>query len=109
MITTTTNKKTILAGLVAILRTSTYGAGWSSWNLDYPEILFDPIVVDAVKNDLPFESVEAYLVDKYPNGYFDGYDSLVVERIPVGTEFLIKEYDGVESVEFKTSINWLVA
>jgi hypothetical protein len=101
--------KLIRDGKVSILRTSIYGAGWSSWNLDYPEILFDPIVVDAVEREIELEAIEAYLVDKYPNGYFDGYDSLVVERIPVGTEFLIKEYDGVESVEFKTSINWLVA
>jgi len=92
-------KKMIRDGKVAVLVSIDFGGGWYSWNSESEELLFDPIIVDAVENNLPFKSVEEYLEKTYPdNCYFGGYRDLVVNWIPENTKFRIDEYDGAESL-----------
>ena len=38
-------EKVIKSGLVAVLISPEFGAGWSTWNPTCPEIIFDPVVV----------------------------------------------------------------
>lgn len=99
-------KKVIRDGLVAVLYTTKYGAGWSTWNVEYPEILFDPNVVDALEKGLVLSEIEGYLEDTYPNGFFEGYRTLGIEWVKQGTEIYISEYDGLECVATKNSKTW---
>ena len=99
-------KKVIRDGLVAVLCTTGYGAGWSTWNVEYPEILFDPVVVDALEMDLELSEIEGYLEGIYPNGQFEGYRTLGIKWVKQGTEINISEYDGLECVATKNSKTW---
>jgi hypothetical protein len=100
--------KLIDNGKVAVLYSPGFGAGWSTWNPDRPELLFDPAVVTFVENDQTAE-LNTYVTLKYPGLYTGGMESLAVAWLPVGTEFRIKEYDGSESIEIKNDVLWLTA
>lgn len=114
-------KKEIRDGMVAVLYSPGYGAGWSTWNYDYPQLVFDPSVVYMVEemNKLDAEDnagrnnwvslIVEYCSKTYPSGYFGGADDLVVTWIPEGTLFKINEYDGSESIEYKENDYWIVA
>lgn len=101
--------KLIRDGKVAILISPEYGAGWSTWNYDLPEILFDPEVVKMVEDGTDSETIQLYCDAKYPDHYFDGADDLEVKWLAVGTEFKVNEYDGFETLEIKDLETWIVA
>ena len=101
-------EKVIRDGMVAVLYSPGYGAGWSTW-ASYPlnEIcMFDPKVVAWVeggkKGHVPIQN---YDKDFYSNGS----SSLEIEWVPIGTAFEIREYDGFETIYFKDEIKWLFA
>lgn len=100
--------KVIRNGKVAILVSEGFGAGWSSWNSD-KTIVFDPRIIEAVQQRLPFSAVEDYLQLKYPTGYFGGYEQLNIEWLPIGTQFRIDEYDGAESIITSDQDQWITA
>ena len=95
-------------GKVAVLYSPGFGAGWYTWNYEYPEILFDPAIVKFVEKE-KFDELETYVTLKYPDIYTGGMKDLKVEWIPEGTMFKVNEYDGSESIELKENDNWLVA
>jgi hypothetical protein len=95
-------------GKVAVLYSPGFGAGWYTWNYDYPEILFDPAIVKFVEKN-QFDELTTYVTLKYPDIYTGGMEDLKVEWIPEGTMFKVNEYDGSESIEYKENDNWLVA
>lgn len=105
--------KVIRENKVAVLYSPGYGSGWYTWATEYPEILYDPKVVDWVENGKLRSQVDAlktYLEANYPNLYIgSNLICLEIEWIPVGTNFRIKEYDGYESIEYGDSINWHTA
>ena len=86
-----------------------FGAGWSTWNYDIPELLFDPVIVSMVEDGTSFKTIEAYCTAKYPTGYFGGSADLEVRLIKTGTEFIVHEYDGSESIQVKDEFKWLQA
>jgi hypothetical protein len=100
--------KLIDNGRVAVLYSPGFGAGWSTWNQEVPEILFDPAIVKFVEND-QWDELATYVTLKYPGIYDSGMRDLAVAWLPVGTEFRIHEYDGSESIEIKEELAWLVA
>jgi hypothetical protein len=102
-------EKVVRNGLVAVLVSPGFGAGWSSWNPLKPELLFDPAVVAMVEDGTNAETITADCEAKYPDGYFGGSDDLIIEWVPVGTQFRVHEYDGSETLEFKDAIPWEVA
>jgi hypothetical protein len=59
---------------VAVLVSTDYGAGWYTWNTNYPQMLFDPIVV----NYLDSEYGSPYDKDKYDG--IDAYLAATYER-----------------------------
>ena len=88
---------------VAVIINTHYGAGWSTWNIKYPESLFDP---DCVRSILSGERNHAQIAkEKWDDGYWSGENSHVV-WLPVGTKFIINEYDGWESVQYFIDFNW---
>lgn len=105
--------KVIRENKVAVLYSPGYGSGWYTWATEYPEILYDPEVVDWVENGkLPsqVDALKTYLEANYPNLYIgSNLIDLEIEWISVGTNFRIKEYDGYESIEYRDSINWHTA
>ena len=107
----TVNKmeKVVLDGKVAVLVSHGFGAGWSTWNYQYPEMLFDPVIVKMLDDGKSQDEILAYCAVKYPEGYFGGIDDLTVHWLPVGTHFRIHEYDGSESLEVKEDMHWEVA
>lgn len=99
--------KLIRDGLVAVLFSPGYGAGWYSWH-EIEELLFDPSIVAWLESE-ELDKIEHYLTLKYPGEYFGGLDDLTIKWIPQGTEFQIHEYDGAESIQYKEKQEWLVA
>lgn len=100
--------KLIDNGRVAVLYSPGFGAGWSTWNQEVPEIIFDPAIVKFVENDQMAE-LTTYVTLKYPGLYTGGMKDLAIAWVPVGTLFKVNEYDGSESIELKESEEWIVA
>ena len=100
-------EKVVREGLVAVLVSPGFGAGWSSWNHNIPELLFDPVVVGMVEDGTDGDTIAAYCEAKYSGGYYGGADDLVIEWVPVGTQFRVHEYDGSETLECKDAMNWI--
>jgi len=84
-------------GKVAVIYSSNYGAGWSSWNPRYPKLLFDPNIVQMIE-DNKRELIKPYVEENYGEGVYISTKTLQIEWLPVGTRFRIKEYDGAESI-----------
>lgn len=115
-------RKEIRNGLVAVLYSPGYGAGWSTWNVmrDGDAMMFDPSIVYMVEemnklddNDSAraswVDNIVEYCKRTYPEAYCGGADDLVIEWVPQGTMFKINEYDGSESIQFKENDCWSVA
>lgn len=100
--------KVVRDGKVAVLISPDYGGGWSTWNKDYPQCLFDPEVVAWVeggkKDPLPDFS------GKYSGYFFDGgAQDLCIVWVRQGQKFRIEEYDGHESLVLEENYNWFTA
>jgi len=96
--------------MVAVLISRGYGAGWSTWNHQYKEqMLFDPEIVQLLLNEAGDEAIAKIAEVKWPDAYVLGSDGLTIEWMPEGTEFIIEEYDGHESVAYKELTPWLKA
>lgn len=101
--------KVIRDGKVAVLYSPSYGAGWYSWH-KVPELLFDPVVVKMIQDKDTSYAISNYCEEKYgDNKYYGGADQLEIMWLDVGTEFIIKEYDGSESIQLKEASDWFIA
>lgn len=96
------------AGLVAVLVSPGYGAGWYSWNSDITECLFDPEIVQAVIDE-DYDKVTSLAESKWPAGYWGGPRDLEVGWLSPGTKFRINEYDGSEGIVTYSNDDFLVA
>lgn len=100
-------EKYVKAGRVAVLYSPEYGAGWYTWNKEYPDMIFDPTVVHYVLEE-KFAEAKSYATLKWPEAYISVKD-LRVEWILEGTEFRIDEYDGNESIVIRADDTWFTA
>ena len=94
---------------VAILISPGFGAGWSTWCWEYPEIAYDKRVIEWYFNNTTASEEDASMFLEsigYPNVYCGGFHQLVVEWIPRGVQWRIKEYDGSESLETVEMVDW---
>lgn len=92
-------EKVIRDGLVAVLYSPGYGAGWYSWNRESTELLFHPKLVELVEQNRREEITEDWLMENLGiDGYTGGAENLCIEWVHQGTAFEIEEYDGAESV-----------
>ena len=92
-------EKVIRDGKVAVLVSHHPGVGWYSWNTEHKQLLFHPKLVEMVEqgrnNEINDEWVEENLgIDIYTGGA----DGLSIYWIPVGTAFIVYEYDGDETL-----------
>ena len=99
-------------GKVAVLYSPGFGSGWGS-NNDNPDIIFDPWIVDVLLTSMlkseKIEKIRAYCALKYPDAYLGGVEDLTIAWLREGTEFIIEEYDGSESITIKDDVNWITA
>jgi len=98
--------KLIKDGKVAIAVSYGFGGGWSTWNKVAPD--------DARFNTLFLEGKHEEaeeLAEKLDLGFVGGADQVVIEWLDVGTEYMIEEYDGAESLILKEDRGdmWTVA
>jgi len=101
--------KKIKDGMVAVLYSPGFGAGWYSWHGN-EELLFDPKIIAMVEEKTSAETIELYCKEVYGDKvYCGGADDLEVKWIPLGTPFRIHEYDGAETIEIRHEINWMIA
>ena len=62
-----------------------------------------------ILNGAEFGEKINYVENKWPDAYTGGIEDLEVQWVPEGTEFLIDEYDGAESIVYKEHSNWIKA
>jgi hypothetical protein len=105
--------KVIRDGKVAVLVSVGYGAGWSTWFSGNRKevLLFHPKIVEMVeqghKNEIKSTWIEQELGLK--DVYTGGVDGLEIEWVPVGTKFVIHEYDGHETLKTIDDFYWITA
>ena len=101
-------EKVICDGMVAIVYSPGFGAGLYTWNQQYPDMVFDPMLVNLIETG-KIDEAHTYAALRWPDAYLDGLDSAVVDWIPQGTVFRIYEYDGSETIEIQEKMNWMIA
>ena len=94
-------------GEVAVIYSPGYGAGWYTWNRDFKDCVFDPdCVFDLIHNH--GENIVTIAEKKWPDGYWNGGLNAKLFWFPVGTKFVIEEYDGYESVRFYQDLDIII-
>lgn len=102
-------KKLIRDGKVAVLVSPGFGSGWYSWH-HIPELLFDPDVVKMIELDWPRERIIAHCEKLYGDIHFyGGVNELKIVWVPQGIKFRIDEYDGAETLQIESDIEWFTA
>lgn len=97
-------------GKVAVLYSPGFGAGWYSWNKDFPQCVFDPIMVQWVLDGKVGALPESWLeYAKEDNFYPGGAKDLQVEWLQPNTQFRIDEYDGSECIIEMLPQNYITA
>jgi hypothetical protein len=104
----------VVNGQVAVLYSPGHGSGWSTWNRDNPQCVFDPRIVKWVQAGKPSQEVAALETHVYNTYGPDFYVSsnllqLEIEWIPQGTQFMVEERDGSESIRTRDSTPWITA
>lgn len=96
-------------GNLLVLVSHGYGAGFSTWICD--EVCYDARIVGAfIDNkgaDYVAELIKSLGYDSYP--CMNGYSSCSICKVPKGSMFRIKEYDGAESLEIFSNTNYILA
>jgi hypothetical protein len=102
-------KKYIKNDCIGVLYSPGYGAGWSSWNSQWEEILcMDYDIVKAVDEGDNKKAIKI-AEEKCPDIYTGGGDNLTIEWVPMKSLFRITEYDGYESVEIMSNDLYMYA
>ena len=103
--------KVIRDGKVAVLVSRGYGAGWSTWTDEIETYLFHPKLVQMVEEERHSEITTEWMEQELglDVSYTGGTDGLEIQWVPVGTKFVIDEYDGHESLRTIDDFHWNVA
>lgn len=101
-------------GKVAIIISSDYGCGWSTWDPENAERkLFDPRLVTMLleSDGVITLDIVNYVDEAYPNVFnrYRGINGLTVLFVDKGAKFFIDEEDGRESLVTYDEINWMIA
>lgn len=102
--------KLIKDGMVAVLYSPGFGAGWSTWACreDAATMVFDRELAEATEV-WDMEKMFAIAKAKWPDAYLGGLNALTVKWVPVGALFTIDEYDGSESVVLRADMQFYAA
>lgn len=103
-------KKFIRDGHVAVLYSPGFGAGWFTWNTQFPECIFDVEIVEMIQNHVSWQEIADFAEKKYGEEFCSrGAKDLRIMWLKEGTEFIIDEYDGSESIRTKEIMDWIQA
>jgi len=92
-------EKVIRDGLVAVLYSPGFGAGWFTWNMEDEQILFHPKIVAMVESGRRNELTKEWVLENLGiDIYTGGAENLQITWLREGQAFRIEEYDGSESV-----------
>ena len=100
-------EKVIKDGMVAVLVAPGFGAGFSTWGAPI-EAIFNPTLIELVQQEKVQEAID-FVEKNWEDVYTGGVQDLVVNWVPEGSEFIIEEYDGSETLMLKTDYNWIKA
>lgn len=100
-------EKVIKDGKVGVLVSPGFGAGFSTWGAPI-EAIFNPTLIELVQQEKVQEAID-FVEKTWEDVYTGGVQDLVVVWVPEGSEFIIEEYDGSESLMLKTDYNWIKA
>jgi hypothetical protein len=97
-------------GKVAVLVSSGYGSGWSSWAelKDQEFLTMNKELAEAVERS-DYLEVERIVNEKDINIYVDNFTNLKIEWVNRGTRFFINEYDGDETIRLLDEVEYLTA
>jgi hypothetical protein len=103
--------KVIRDGKVAVLVSRGYGAGWSTWTDEVETYLFHPKLVQMVEEERHSEITTEWMEQELglDVSYTGGTDGLEIQWVPVGTKFVVHEYDGHESLRTIDDFYWITA
>lgn len=102
--------KVVRDGKVAILYSPGFGAGWYTWNYQYPECQYHPKLVALVENHASAKEIQALATMLFGEDFYaDGAADLTIAWLPVGTSYQIREYDGSESIQVQSYSDWSIA
>ena len=93
-------EKLIRNGLVAVLYSPGFGAGWSTWcgSEHAYKMCVDKELAEAV--DAGDYEKAAEIAERKYDAYTGGAYKLKIEWVKEGSAFMIEEYDGSESIIF---------
>lgn len=106
--------RVVVDGNVAVLYSPGYGSGWSTWNRDFQSCVFDPLIVKWVQAGKPssnLDEMETYIYNVYGADFYAGsnLENLEIAWVPQGTQFMVQEYDGSESIRTRDGTPWITA
>lgn len=102
-------KKLERDGMVAVLISPGYGAGWSTWNPSHEQTLcMDADIVQAVIDGDNKKAAEVAL-EKCPGICTLGAVDLMVKWVPRNAVFEVREYDGSESLHVVGESRYMTA
>jgi hypothetical protein len=91
-----------------VLLSSGYGAGWGTWNPEFPDCDTDAGLIALVEAG-EYKAAERYAVDKWEGIYTGCLHTCWVKEVPSGATFQIREDDGRESLVVFRPKFWRVA
>lgn len=87
-------------GLVGVIISPEFGAGFHTWN-EIPGLCFDRDIIQMILEDKPIQEISDFVEAKYEHtGYVStlGLRDVEIIWLKPGTQFFIYEYDGFESI-----------
>lgn len=106
------NKKTKITDgklLVGVILHNDYGAGWYTCHQN-EQLLFDPVLIDMIEEKKSRDEMMKYCLDNYDKDeYYGSCHALEVVWVPAGTEFHVREYDGLEHLVLHEKMKWIEA
>ena len=100
-------EKVIRDGNVGVLVSPGYGAGFHTWGAP-EEAIFSPTLIELIENE-KFDEAISFVEKTWEGIYTGGVYDLYVEWVPEGSQFIIEEYDGSESLQLLDETNWITA
>jgi len=97
-------ERVVRDGMVAVLVSPGYGAGWSTWGKSSlrEQKLFCPRMVLALESGASKAELLKIATEEFPEEYSGGVEQLLVEWVREGEPIRIDEYDGSERIEYGT-------
>lgn len=105
-------EKVIKDGMVAVIHSGQFGAGWNSCYPEFPALIFHPKLVELIEADKKHEitvDLVRGILGLAPNYWLCFNNDLSITWVPVGVKFRIQYCDGSEYVVMEGDDTWFVA